>query len=195
MNEEIFDIVNDCDEVIGRLPRAQVHREGRKHRAVHVLVFNARGEVFLQKRSPTKDTFPGAWDSSASGHVASGEGYDAAVARELREELGLVIGSPPRRLFKIPACEETGEEFVWVYCLDSEGPFVLHPGEIERGEWFAPRRVNDWIKERPGDFAGSFALIWRMLNFATRSRRRRPLENQERREKSEGPGFWPGPFD
>jgi isopentenyldiphosphate isomerase len=58
MSEEIFDIVNERDEVIGRLPRSQVHREGRKHRAVHVLVFNARGEIFLQKRSMAKDTFP-----------------------------------------------------------------------------------------------------------------------------------------
>jgi isopentenyldiphosphate isomerase len=169
MSEEIFDIVNESDEVIGRLPRAQVHREGRKHRAVHVLVFNARGEVFLQKRSPAKDTFPGAWDSSASGHVASGEGYDAAVARELREELGLVIGWAPQRLFKIPACGATGQEFVWVYRLESEGPFILHPGEIERGEWFTPDRVNQWLKERPGDFAGSFALIWRKRNWHKKS--------------------------
>ena len=108
MNEEIFDIVNGRDEVIGRLPRAQAHREGRKHRAVHVLVFNARGEVFLQKRSRTKDTFPGAWDSSCSGHLDSGEDYDAGAVRELGEELGLVLKAPPRRLFKIAACEETG---------------------------------------------------------------------------------------
>src|SRR5208282_5531965 len=98
MNDEIFDIVNDRDEVIGRMPRARVHREGLKHRAVHVLVFNGRGEIFLQKRSMTKDTFPGAWDSSASGHVDSGEDYDACAARELREEIGLALAAPPRRL-------------------------------------------------------------------------------------------------
>ena len=88
MTEEIFDIVNEYDEVIGRLPRRMVHRDGHKHRAVHVLVFNSRGRIFLQKRSLTKDTFPGAWDSSASGHLDSGEDYDACAVRELREELG-----------------------------------------------------------------------------------------------------------
>src|SRR5271155_6084547 len=119
MSEEIFDIVNEQDEVIGQMPRPQVHREGRKHRAVHVLVFNARGEIFLQKRSMTKDTFPGAWDSSASGHVDSGEDYDACAVRELSEELGLKVAAPPRRLFKIAACAETGQEFVWVYHLES----------------------------------------------------------------------------
>jgi isopentenyldiphosphate isomerase len=115
MNDEIFDIVNDQDEVIGRLPRFQVHRDSLKHRAVHVLVFNKRGEIFLQKRSRKKDCFPGAWDSSASGHLDSGEDYDACAVRELREEIGLSIGAPPNRLFKIAACPETGHEFVWVY--------------------------------------------------------------------------------
>jgi isopentenyl-diphosphate delta-isomerase type 1 len=163
MNDEIFDIVNERDEVIGRVPRFQVHRDGHKHRAVHVLVFNSRGEIFLQKRSRKKDTFPGAWDSSASGHLDSGEDYDACAMRELREELGLEIDAPPRRLFKIAACPETGQEFVWVYRLESEGPFTLHPEEIDCGGWFAPGHVNDWVKICPGDLASGFVLIWKTL--------------------------------
>ena len=97
MSEEIFDVVNDRDEVIGQAPRREVHRTGLKHRAVHVLVFNARGEIFLQKRSMSKDTFPGAWDSSASGHLDSGEAYDACAVRELREEIGLSLAVLARR--------------------------------------------------------------------------------------------------
>lgn len=87
--DEIFDIVNERDEVIGQRTRGDVHRLGLKHRAVHVLVVNAHGEIFLQKRSMQKDTFPGAWDSSASGHLDTGEDYDACAVRELWEELGL----------------------------------------------------------------------------------------------------------
>lgn len=163
MSEEIFDVVNENDEVIGKMPRSQVHREGHKHRATHILVFNARGQVFLQKRSMAKDCFPGAWDSSASGHVDSGEDYDTCAVRELREELGLVIGKPPARLFKVAACEATGHEFCWVYRLASEGPFVLHPEEIESGDWFTPAHVNEWIEQSPGQFASGFILIWRQL--------------------------------
>jgi isopentenyl-diphosphate delta-isomerase type 1 len=161
MNEEIFDIVNEHDQVIGHLPRSQVHAEGHKHRAVHVLVFNARGELFLQKRSLLKDTFPGVWDSSASGHLDSGEDYDACAVREVREEIGLVLSTPPRRLFKVDACPATGQEFVWAYRLESEGPFTLHPEEIERGDWFTPARVSDWTEQRPQDFASGFVLIWK----------------------------------
>lgn len=161
--DEIFDIVNEQDEVIGQKPRKLVHRDGDRHRAVHVLVFNSRGEVFLQKRSMSKDTFPGAWDSSASGHLGCGEDYDACAIRELREEIGLITAAAPRRLFKINACDETGQEFVWVYRLESEGPFQLHPDEIERGEWFASETVTRWIREQPGEFASAFVLIWNQL--------------------------------
>jgi len=163
MSEEVFDVVNERDEVIGQRPRSEVHRLGLQHRAVHVLVFNSRGGIFLQKRSMRKDRQPGLWDSSASGHLDRGEDYDSCAVRELREEIGLALGQPPRRLFKINACEETDQEFVWVYRCQSEGPFELNGEEIERGDWFAPTEVTRWMNERPDDFAGALLLIWRRL--------------------------------
>ena len=162
MTEEIFDVVNERDEVVDRKPRREVHARGLLHRAVHVLVFNARGEVFLQKRSMSKDTSPGLWDSSASGHLDSGEDYDYCAVRELREEIGLMVEHSPERLFRIAACAETGQEFVWVYRLKNEGPFTLHPDEIERGGWFATEMVTAWVADRPDEFASAFRLIWRM---------------------------------
>jgi len=161
MPEEIFDVVNDRDEVIDRQPRGEVHRLGLKHRATHVLVYNARGDVFLQKRSMQKDRQPGLWDSSASGHLNSGEDYDVCAVRELREEIGLAVAQPLERLFKIAACEETDQEFVWVYRCQSDGPFALNAEEIERGGWFAPAEVTRWMAERPRDFAGALLLIWK----------------------------------
>jgi isopentenyldiphosphate isomerase len=172
MTEESFDVVNERDEVVGNAPRSVVHAQGLLHRAVHVLVFNARGEIFLQKRSMKKDRQPGVWDSSSSGHVDSGEDYDACAVRELREEIGLSVrneaeatgASPPlKRLFKIDACEETDAEFVWVYRCENEGPFTLHPDEIDEGGWFAPAEVTRWRNERPQDFASAWMLIWRKL--------------------------------
>ena len=162
MSEEIFDIVNERDEVIGQRPRREVHQLGLWHRAVHILVFNARGEVFLQKRSMLKDTAKGKWDSSTSGHVDSGEDYDTSAVRELGEEIGLYVNTTPKRLFKIDACKETGWEFCWIYRCESEGPFVLHPEEIETGAWFTPEAVTRWVEEKPLDFARAFVLIWKI---------------------------------
>jgi isopentenyldiphosphate isomerase len=161
MPEEIFDVVNERDEVVDRQSRREVHRLGLKHRAVHVLVFNSLGETFLQKRSMKKDREPGKWDSSTSGHVDSGEDYDACAVRELREEIGLTVAKAPERLFKIAACPETDAEFVWVYRCQAEGPFQLHPDEIERGGWLAPEKITHWIAEKPRDFARAFVLIHR----------------------------------
>jgi isopentenyl-diphosphate delta-isomerase type 1 len=163
MKEEIFDVVNDRDEVIDHRPRSEVHRRGLLHRAVHVLVFNSRGQIFLQKRSMTKDTSPGRWDSSASGHVDSGEEYDQTAVRELREEIGLRLQTCPERLFKIAAGPETDQEFVWVYRHEAEGPFELNPDEIERGDWFTPAEVTRWIAEKPQEFARAFRFIWQKV--------------------------------
>jgi isopentenyl-diphosphate delta-isomerase type 1 len=160
MTEDIFDVVNEHDEVVGRQTRREVHRQGLMHRAVHVLVFNARGQVFLQKRSMQKDRQPGLWDSSASGHLDSGEDYDACAVRELREEIGLRLDAPPRRLFKLAASAETDQEHVWVYRSEAEGPFELHPDEIEQGGWFAPEEVTRWMSEKPEEFAGALLMIW-----------------------------------
>jgi len=160
MNEEIFDVVNERDEVVGQKPRNEVHRLGLMHRAVHVLVFDRRGRIFLQKRSLTKDRQPGLWDSSASGHVDAGEGYDACAMRELGEEIGLKRAAPPKRLFKLTASPQTDQEHVWVYRCEAEGPFTLHPDEIERGDWFAPEEVTRWMAERPQDFASALLVIW-----------------------------------
>lgn len=164
MQDELFDVVNERDEVIDRQPRREVHRLGLRHRAVHVLVFNRLGEVFLQKRSMAKDCFPGAWDSSASGHLDCGEDYDACACRELCEELGLRLAQPSQRLFKIDASDDTGQEFVWVYRCAAEGPFSLHPEEIETGGWFSPASVVEWLRRRPDDFAGGFRVIWSRLH-------------------------------
>lgn len=163
MNQEIFEVVNDRDEVIGLAPRNEVHKLGMKHRATHVLIFNARGQVFLQKRSATKDCHPGVWDSSAAGHLNPGESYDACAVREVEEELGLRLSAPPQALFKINACIATGQEFVWVYRAVAEGPFTLHAEEVSDGGWFTPAEVERWLSDDPEDFAPSVGVIWARL--------------------------------
>ncbi len=163
--DEVFDVVNAADEVIGQATRAEVHARGLWHRAVHVLVFNAAGQVFLQKRSMAKDMAPGRWDSSCSGHLDAGEDYDVAAVRELAEEIGVVGMEPPRRWIYEEACAATGWEFVWVYRLEHEGPFVLHPAEIEAGRWMAPSEVSRAIAQSPEAFAPAFRHIWWRLSF------------------------------
>lgn len=158
--DELFDVVDAQDRVTGQLTRREVHARGLRHRSVHILVRNRAGQVYLQKRSMLKDLFPGVWDSSAAGHVGAGEDYDGTAARELAEEIGCRPERPLQRLFRIEAREETGQEFVWVYRAESEGPFTLQADEIDRGDWFAPVEINRWVAERPQELAPAFRYIW-----------------------------------
>ncbi len=162
--DEWFDVVNERDEPIRRATRREVHANGWWHRAVHILVFDAAGRVFLQKRSMLKDLSPGLWDSSCSGHLDAGEDYDAAAVRELGEEIGvrLAPGEGPARWFRIDACEPTGWEFVWVYRLRYDGPIEVDPKEIQYGEWVLPAEVTRRVAARPEEFCPSFKLLWPM---------------------------------
>ena len=162
--EEWFDVVNERDEVVRQATRREVHATGLWHRAVHILVFDATGRVFLQKRSMLKDLSPGLWDSSCSGHLDAGEDYDAAAIRELGEEIGIKLapGVVPARWFRIDACEPTGWEFVWIYRLRHDGALTLDPSEIQYGEWVLPSEITARVKARPAEFCPSFKLLWPM---------------------------------
>lgn len=160
MAEEWFDVVDAGDRVIGRARRREVHGRGLWHRAIHVLVFSSRGDWFLQRRSWKKDLSPGLWDAACSGHVDSGEDYDTAARRELGEELG-VAGAAPVRWFQLAAGPETGGEFIWVYRLRHEGPFVLNPDEIIAGRWLTPAALADALRDEPETFTRPFREICR----------------------------------
>jgi isopentenyldiphosphate isomerase len=160
--EEWFDVVNARDEVVGRELRRNVHARGLWHRAIHVLVFDAAGRIFLQKRSLKKDMSPGLWDAACSGHVDAGEDYDPAARRELGEEIGLHLAAPPPRWFRIEACADTGGEFLWVYRLRHDGPFVLNPEEIDCGEWLTTTELTRRMGATPEIFTRPFRLIWRL---------------------------------
>jgi len=166
-SEEIFDVVNKADKVVGTETRSAVHRKKLMHRAIHIFVFNAAGQLYLQKRSMMKDSAPGKWVSSCSGHVDSGEDYDSAATRELFEELRLSEPAGFERVFKESACEQTGQEFVWVYHCRAEGPFTLDPEESSEGRWITFDELDEWIQLHPRDFAWSFIHLWQKYQLLT----------------------------
>jgi isopentenyl-diphosphate delta-isomerase type 1 len=159
---ELFDVVDAQDRVIGRAPRGEVHAKKLLHRATHVLVHDAAGRLFLQRRSLGKDTFPGCWDSACSGHLDAGENYPTAARRELGEEIGWHDASLPLRpLVKLGACAETGHEFIQIFLLGPiSGPFDLNPAEITEGRWVTPEELDAWMRERPAEFASALRLLW-----------------------------------
>ena len=164
--EEWLDVVDHEDRALRPEARRIVHRDGLRHRAVHVFVFNQAGQLCLQRRSMRKDSAPGKWVSSCSGHVDSGEDYDAAAARELGEEIGLHEPQGLQRIFKERACAATENEFVWVYTCQSEGPFNFAPEEVSEGRWIHLEALERWLVKSPSDFAPSFVYLWQQYKKA-----------------------------
>jgi isopentenyl-diphosphate delta-isomerase type 1 len=167
MDDEWLSVVDERDRVVGRLERGEVHRRGLRHRSVHVLIFNARGEVFLQRRSRHKDTAPGLWDSSAAGHVEAGEDYESCARREVQEELGVCLSGAPQPLFKLSPAAENGMEFCQIYRAVHEGPFRLNAREIEAGRWFAREAIEAWIEAGGEGLTRAFRVIWGHLKTGT----------------------------
>ena len=161
--EEIFDVVDSDDQVIGCDTRSEVHRKNLLHRSVHAIVMNESGQVFLQLRGPHRDNNPDLWDSSVAGHLQSGEDYDQAMIRETEEEIGIRLERPPKRLFKLKASPTTDYEFCWIYKIVNGGPFEIDPNEAVEGRWFTPQELDDWMKASPEELTGCFRLIWKLF--------------------------------
>jgi isopentenyl-diphosphate delta-isomerase type 1 len=132
-DSELLAVVDESDRVIGTATRKEIHAKGLRHRAVHIVVLNAEGNILLQKRSAKKDLFPGWWDISVGGHVDAGEEYDAAVARELREEMGIV--APAKWVGTAEPGETTGWEFQRVYECRYEGELTPCEDEVSGIRW------------------------------------------------------------
>ena len=79
--------------------------------------------------------------------------------RELNEELG--VTSPLVRVAKLGASEETGQEFIWLYRGEPDGPFSPAEAEIDCVQFFPPATITPWIERRPDDFAPGFISCWR----------------------------------
>ena len=143
-DEELLDLVDADNTVIGTVARSRVHGEpALRHRAVHVLVYDDRDRLLLQKRSSAKQIQPGKWDTSVGGHLAAGESYLAAAVREAAEELGLAIDAAalaPVHEFVWRSAVET--EHVASYRIENGGPFRPHPEEVDEVRFWSPEELR-----------------------------------------------------
>ena len=164
---ERFPIVDKKDRILRYANRSEVHGNNLRHRAVHILIFNEAGELYLQQRSRWKDRHPLKWDSSAAGHVAFRESYDETARRELKEELGTTV--PLHKVSKVSASQRTDHEFIWLYRGLTSGDLVPDNSEIEQGAFFRPAVIDGWTSARPEDFAPGFLECWKAYRRKTRA--------------------------
>lgn len=137
--DEIIAIVDENNRITGQAPRREMRRHRLIHRATYILVTNRHGQIFVQKRTPTKDIYPGFYDIAAGGVVLAGETYEESAQRELTEELG--ITGEMEFLFDTYFADEGNKVWGRVFRCHHEGPFVLQETEVESGEFMAPEAI------------------------------------------------------
>ncbi len=156
--DELFDVVDADDQVIGQATRGEVHARGLMHRAAHVFVFNSSGELLLQQRSATKDAHPLCWTSSCSGHLDASESYEVAARRELQEEIGLETDL--EFLVKLPAGPKTSNEHTALFCANCDDPPSPDPIEVADLRWTALDVCHRELLDDPERFDPPFRELF-----------------------------------
>jgi len=145
---EVFDIVNENDEVVGEATRGEVHQNPKLiHRVMHIWILNDNGEILIQQRSLTKDKDPGKWDISCGGHVQKDHDPEITAGRELQEELGIKANCKfiSRFIEKLP--DQT--EMVNLYYAIHNGPFDFLKEEINQLKFFTKEDALRFIESDP----------------------------------------------
>ncbi|MCI0639385.1 MAG: NUDIX domain-containing protein [Gemmataceae bacterium] len=130
---ELVDVIDEAGNTVGVVTREEMRVRRLSHRCVYVLVFNARGDLFIHLRTPSKDVFPSHWDVAVGGVLLAGESFAQGARRELREELG--IDAEAEDLFPFRHTDPNTDVRAHVYRLVHDGPFQLQEEEIVSGEF------------------------------------------------------------
>jgi isopentenyldiphosphate isomerase len=154
---ELVAIVDERNKVIGAVPRREMRAGNLPHRATYILVFNSQGELYVQKRTQSKDVFPGYYDVAAGGVILAGESYEEGALRELEEELG-IRGVPLSRLFDFSYNDEAVKVWGAVFSCVYDGEMALQQEEVESGAFLAADEVFRLAATEPFTPDGLYVL-------------------------------------
>ncbi len=140
---ELLYHVDEHDRVLGSVDRARVHQEGILHRSGMVLLRNSAGRMYITFRA-NKPTFPHVHDAASTFHVAYGESYAEAAARESKEELGLYLR--PKFLGTFIHHDPPEHQIVGVFLAETTEEPRLDPQEARDGRWISESEVQAIIK-------------------------------------------------
>jgi isopentenyldiphosphate isomerase len=132
--DELVDVVDDDDNVIGTVTRREMRAGRLLHRSVGIAVMSGDGRLLVHRRSLDKDVWPGWWDIAAGGVVLSGETYEQAARRELAEELG-IAAAELEFMGSGRFVDDHVAELCRGYLAVHDGPFTFDDGEVVESRW------------------------------------------------------------
>jgi 8-oxo-dGTP pyrophosphatase MutT (NUDIX family) len=161
--DELVAVYDADGNEVGSATRARMRADGLWHAATMVLVRSGDlRRVYVHRRSPDKDVFPGLRDCWAGGVLGAGEEPDDGARRELAEELG-VTGATLRALFTFPFVQPPVRCHNFVYETSWDGPVVHQPEEIVSGGWMELAELTAQLRDPDTDFVPdgrAVALEW-----------------------------------
>lgn len=156
---EFFYVVDENDNVTGKATREECHRSNRYiHRSAYVFVINDKSEMFLQRRSESKDLYSAYYTGSATGHVDYGEDYEQSAERELEEELG--IEAPLREVCKFKSFSDIERDISVLYVCRYNGPIRFNKKEISEGVFVSLSQIKEELNSGKRKFAYGFKLAF-----------------------------------
>jgi isopentenyl-diphosphate delta-isomerase len=167
----LIDRVDADDRSIGRIPRERALAEGANFRTAHIFVFDHAERLLLQRLSATRRRNPGRWGSSVASYVRSGEAYEEAAQRRLREELGLRTAL--RFVGKMPMQDEHSTKFVGLYTCISESAEICEPDHIAELRYWSRADLVEHISRSHDSFTSTFLELYSFYSDETAEGRRR----------------------
>ena len=143
-SQELFPIVDEAGQVIGRATRGECHSGSKLlHPVVHLHVFDSQNRLYLQQRPLWKDIQPGKWDTAVGGHVDLGEEIADALRREVREELG-IEDFTPEFLLRYVFESERERELIHVFRTTYDGD-IRPTAELDGGRFWTLEEIHEAI--------------------------------------------------
>jgi len=147
--EEVLDLVNKHDEVIGSETRKEIYAQGlRNYRVIHAFIVNDEGKFWIPRRVSTKKLYPNGLDYSIAGHVETGETYEEGLIKEASEEVGLDLTSIPfKEIGRFNPHTNEVHCFQRVYEINSNEVPNYNHDDFSGFEWLTPKEVIDRYEE------------------------------------------------
>ena len=149
MVDELLDIVNEQDEVVGQKFRSEVYRYRlSSFRVVNAFVQNSKGQLWIPRRSASKRIFPLCLDASMGGHVSTGESYQDAFRRELMEELRIdVEATSYQELGALTPHQHGVSAFMRVFLIHSDLAPNYNTNDFIEYYWLSPKEILSVLED------------------------------------------------
>lgn len=149
MTDELLDIVDQEDRVIGQMMRSEVYRNKMSNfRAINAFLINDEGQLWIPRRVASKKLFPLSLDASVAGHVGAGETYEQAFERELMEEIGLNLKNVTwKYIGPMTPYEHGTSAFIRLYVIYTNETPCYNPEDFFEYYWIHPRELLKRLTE------------------------------------------------